>query len=49
MSVDIYEKREQELELRSKIIQAEEERLSGAKTRKLSEARRELRERAETI
>ena len=43
------EKREQALELRAKIMQAEEERLNGAKTRSISEARKELRERAGTI
>ena len=46
MSIDAFEKREQILELRAKIIQAEEERLNGAKTRSISEARKELRERA---
>ena len=49
MSIDAFEKREQALELRAKIMQAEEERLSGAKTRSISEARKELRERAETV
>ena len=49
MSIDAFEKREQALELRAKIMQAEEERLSGAKTRSISEARKELRERAGTI
>lgn len=49
MSIDAFEKREQILELRAKIIQAEEERLNGAKTRSISEARKELRERARNI
>ena len=49
MNIDDNEKREQALELRAKIMQAEEERLSGAKTRSISEARKELRERAETV
>ena len=49
MNIDAFEKREQALELRAKIMQAEEERLSGAKTRSISEARKELRERAETV
>ena len=49
MSIDAFEKREQALELRAKIMQAEEERLSGAKTRSIAEARKELRERAENI
>lgn len=49
MNINAFEKREQELELRAKIIQAEEERLNGAKVRSISEARKELRERAGTI
>ena len=49
MNIDAFEKREQALELRAKIMQAEEERLNGAKTRSISEARKELRERAGTI
>ena len=48
MNIDAFEKREQTLELRAKIMQAEE-RLNGAKTRSISEARKELRERAGTI
>ena len=49
MSMEAYEKREQALNLRSKIIRAEEERLSGAKTRSIEEARKELRERAASV
>ena len=49
MNIDAFERREQALELRAKIMQAEEERLSGARSRSISEARRELRARAETI
>lgn len=49
MNIDAFEKREQALELRAKIMQAEEERLNGAKTRSISEARKKLRERAGTI
>ena len=49
MNIDAFEKREQALELRAKIMQAEEERLSGAKTKSISEARKELRKRAGTI
>lgn len=49
MNIDAFERREQALELRAKIMQAEEERLSGARIRSISEARRELRARAETI
>ena len=43
MNIDAFEKREQ------KIMQAEEERLNGAKTRSISGARKGLRERAGTI
>ncbi len=49
MNIDAFEKREQALEFRAKIMQAEEERLSGARTRSISEARKELRGRAETV
>ena len=49
MSIDAFEKREQALELRAKIIQAEEERLGGARARSIAEARKELRERAGTV
>lgn len=49
MSINTFEKREQALELRAKIIQAEEERLNGAKTRSITEARKELREHAQKV
>ena len=49
MNIDAFEKREQALMLHAKIMQAEEERLNGAKTRSISEARKELRERAGTV
>lgn len=49
MSMEAYEKREQALNLRAKIIRAEEERLSGAKTRSIEEVRKELRERAASV
>ena len=45
MSIDAFEKREQILELRSRVLQAEQERLSGEKTMSVSEARKALRER----
>lgn len=45
MSIDAFEKREQILELQSRVLQAEQERLSGAKTMSVSEARKALRER----
>lgn len=49
MSIEAFEKREQVLQLRAKILQAEQERLDGAETISVSEARRRLRERADGI
>ncbi len=46
MSIDAFEKRDQILQLRAKVLQAEEERISGAKSLSVSEARKRLRERA---
>ena len=48
MNIDAFERREQALELRLKVLQAEEERLRGEKTRSIQEARRDLKERAGT-
>ena len=48
MNIDAFERREQALELRLKVLQAEEERLRGEKTRSIQEARRELKECAGT-
>ena len=45
MDIDAFERREQVLELRSKILQAEEERLRGDKTMSISEAQKKLRAR----
>ena len=45
MDIDAFERREQVLELCSKILQAEEERLRGDKTMSISEAQKKLRER----
>lgn len=45
MSIDAFEKREQVLELRERVLQAEQERLNGEKTMSVSEARKALRER----
>lgn len=45
MSIDAFEKHEQVLKLRAKVLQAEQERLDGRKTLSVSEARRQLRER----
>lgn len=49
MSIDAFEKREQMLQLRAKVLQAEQERISGAETISVSEARKRLRERADDI
>jgi prevent-host-death family protein len=49
MSIDAFEKSEQILDLRSKVLQAEEERLSGAKTMSIAEARAGLRERLNEV
>ncbi len=49
MSIDAFEKREQILQLRAKVLQAEQERLDGAELISVSEARRRLRERADGI
>lgn len=49
MSIDAFKRREQAIELCAKIMQAEEERLSEEKTLSLTEARNELKERAERI
>ena len=42
MSIDAFEKREQIIQLRTKILQAEQERVDGAKTMSVSEARKRL-------
>ena len=49
MSIDAFEKREQMLQLRAKVLQAEQERISGAKTLSVSEARNRLSERADEV
>lgn len=38
MSIEAFEKREQTLKLRAKVLQAEQERLNGASTLSVSEA-----------
>jgi len=45
MDIDASERREQLLQLRLRVFQAEEERLSGAQTISVADARRKLRER----
>lgn len=46
MSIEAFEKREQMLQLRAKVLQAEQERIDGQPTISVSEARKRLRERA---
>ncbi len=45
MSIDAFEKREQMLQLREKVLKAEQERIDGAETLSVSQARKQLRER----
>ena len=49
MSIEAFERREQILQLRAKVLQAVQERLDGAETVSVSEARKQLRERADGI
>lgn len=49
MSIDAFEKREQMLQLRAKVLQAEQERINGAETLGISQARKQLRERINDI
>ena len=49
MSIDAFEKREQTLKLREKVLQAEQERIDGAKTMSIAEARNELRKRIDEV
>ena len=49
MSIEAFERREQILQLRAKVLQAEQERLDGAQTIRVSEARKRLRERVDEI
>ena len=49
MSIEAFEKREQILQLRAKVLQAEQERLDGAESISVSEARRRLRERVDGV
>ena len=43
MSIDAFEKREQMLQLRARVLQAEQERIEGQPTISVSEARKRLR------
>lgn len=49
MSIDAFEKREQTLKLRERVLQAEQERIDGAETLSVSEARKRLKERANGV
>ena len=49
MSIDAFEKREQVLMLREKVLQAEQERINGAETVSISQARKQLMERINDI
>ena len=49
MNIEAFERREQILELRAKVLQAEQERIEGAKTISVSEARSILRERINAL
>ena len=44
MSIDAFEKREQMLHLRARVLQGEQERIDGQPTISVSEARKRLRE-----
>lgn len=45
MSIEAFEQREQVLRLRAKVLQAEQERMDGADTLTVSDARKRLKER----
>lgn len=49
MNIDAFERREQILQLRAKVLQAEQERIEGAETLSISEARKRLRDRLNGI
>ena len=49
MNIDAFEKREQILDLREKVLHAEQERLSGAETLSVTEARKKLRDRIDVL
>jgi len=49
MSIDAFEKREQMLKLREKVLQAEKERIEGAETLSIAQARERLKERLNDI
>lgn len=47
MSIETYEKREQLLQMRAKVLRAEEERISGSQGYSIRESRKMLRDRTE--
>ena len=49
MSIEAFEKREQILQLRAKVLKAEEERINGAEILSVSETRKRLIERADEV
>ncbi len=49
MSIEAFEKREQTLQLRARVLQAEQERMEKAETLSISQARERLRERVNGI
>ena len=49
MDIETFERREQILELRAKVLQAEQERIEGAETISVSKARSRLKERINGI
>ena len=48
-ALEAFEKREQMLKLRERVLKAEQERIEGQPTMSVSEARRRLRERANEV
>lgn len=49
MDINAFEKREQVLELRERVLQAEQERINGERTMSVSEARKALQERVSEV
>ena len=49
MDIDAFERREQTLKLRARILEAEQQRISGAEALSIDEARTRLRERIDGL
>ena len=49
MNIEAFEKREQMLKLRERVLKAEQERIEGQPTMSVAEARRRLRDRANEV